>query len=176
MSTQNVSSATQTEKTYRAIHRQAPMTPRKARYVVDLIRGKSVNQALDILRFCPRRAAAMLSKVLMSALASAQLDAECDHSRLHVIDARADDAMTQKRWMPRSRGQMFPLLLRYSHLTVVLGEREPEKKRTRTGKRAGKSRSARVAASRAAQAATTDTDTATSTTDSGAEQGSQGNE
>ncbi len=164
-------SETMSDKTYRAIHRQAPMTPRKARYVVDLIRGKSVNEALDILRFCPRRAAAMLSKVLMSALASAQLDDDCDHGRLHVIDARADDGMTMKRWMPRSRGQMFPLLLRYSHLTVVLGEREPEQKRSRTGKRAGKSRSARVAASRAAQAAT-----AVSETDTGADESSEGNE
>ena len=159
------------EKTYKAVHRQAPMTPRKARYVVDLIRGKPVNDALDILRFCPRRAAPMLSKVMMSALATAQLDAECDHGRLHVIDVRADDGMTLKRWKPRSRGQMFPLLLRYSHLTVVLGEREPEQKRVRTGKRAGKSRSARVAASRAAQGGSTVTDTET-----GADESSQGNE
>ena len=121
------------EKTYKAIHRQAPMSPRKARYVVDLIRGKAVNEALDILRFCPRRAAPMQSKVLMSALASAQLDSECDHGLLHGIDVRADEGMTLKRWKPRSRGQMFPLLLRYSHLTVVLGEREPAPKRVRTG-------------------------------------------
>ncbi len=146
------------------------MTPRKARYVVDLIRGKSVNEALDILRFCPRRAAPMLSKVVMSALASAQLDAECDHGRLHVIDCRADDGMTLKRWKTRSRGQMYPLLLRYSHLTVVLGERDPEPKRIRTGKKAGKSRSARVAASRAAQAATV------SETETGADESSEGNE
>jgi len=157
-------------KTYRAVHRQAPMTPRKARYVVDMIRGKPVNDALDILRFCPRRAAPMLSKVLMSALASAQLDAECDHGRLHVIDVRADDGMTMKRWKTRSRGQMFPLLLHYSHLTVVLGERDVEQKRIRSGKKAGKSRSARVAASRAAEAATV------TETETGADESSEGNE
>ena len=162
------------DKTYRAIHRQAPMSPRKARYVVDLIRGKSVNEALDILRFCPRRAAPMLSKVVMSALASAQLDPDCDHGRLHVIDARADDGMTLKRWKPRSRGQMYPLLLRYSHLTIVLGERDPEPKRQRSGKKAGKSRSARVAASRAAQAAAA-TETVTET-ETGADESSEGNE
>jgi len=161
---------TTSAKTYRAVHRQAPMTPRKARYVVDLIRGKAVNEALDILRFCPRRAAPMLSKVLMSALASAQLDAECDHGRLHVVDVRADDGMTMKRWKTRSRGQMFPLLIRYSHLSVVLGERDAKPKRTRSGKRVGKSRSARVAASRAAQAATV------SDTETGAAEGSEGNE
>ena len=157
-------------KTYRAVHRQAPMTPRKARYVVDLIRGKAVGEALDILRFCPRRAAPMLSKVLMSALASAQLDADCDHGRLHVVDVRADDGMTVKRWKTRARGQMFPLLIRYSHLTVVLGERDAKPKRTKSGKRAGKSRSARVAASRAAQAATV------SDTETGAAESSEGNE
>lgn len=139
------------ESTYRAIHRQSPLTPRKARYVVDLIKGKPVNTALDILRFCPRRAAPVLSKVLMSALANAQFDADCDTSRLHVIDARADDARTMKRWTPRSRGQMYPLLLRYSHLTIVLGERDPAPSKRRGGKaKSDRSRSARVAASKAA--------------------------
>jgi hypothetical protein len=83
---------------------------------------------------------------------------------------RADDGMTLKRWKPRSRGQMFPLLLHYSHLTVVLGERDVTPKRTRSGKRAGKSRGARVAASRAAQAATV------SDTETGAAESSEGNE
>ena len=140
------------EKTYRAIHRNSPVTPRKSRYVVDMIRGKSVAEALDVLRFSPRRAAPLLSKVLMSALANAQLDDDCDTSRLHVVDARADDGATMKRWTPRSRGQMYPLLLRYSHLTVVLAERDPKERRRRGGaKRKTKSRAARVAASRAAQ-------------------------
>ena len=160
------------EKTYKAIHRNAPMSARKARYVVDLVRGKPVNEALDILRFCPRRAAPMLSKVMMSALASAQLDDACDHGRLHVVDVRADEGMTLKRWKTRSRGQMYPLLLRYSHLTVVLGERDAEVKR-RSKKAVGKSRRARVEASRAAQAATVATETEGTT---GGEQASEGNE
>ncbi len=166
------------EKTYRAIHRNAPMSARKARYVVDLVRGKPVNEALDILRFSPRRAAAMLSKVVMSALATAQLDAECDHARLHVIDVRSDEAMTVKRWKTRSRGQMYPLLLRYSHLSVVLGERDPAPLRRR-GTAVGKSRRARVAASRAAQAATAtvaETAATESQDTSGATDASEGNE
>ena len=147
------------ESTYRALHRQSPVSPRKARYVVDLIKGKPVNTALDILRFCPRRAAPLLSKVLMSALANAQFDSNCDASRLHVVDARADDARTMKRWTPRSRGQMYPLLLRYSHLTVVLGERDPVPSKRRGGKGKGdRSRSARVAASRAAEKVRSATD------------------
>ena len=159
------------EKTYKAIHRNAPMSARKARYVVDLVRGKPVNEALDILRFCPRRAAPMLSKVVMSALASAQMDDACDHGRLHVVDIRADEGSTLKRWKTRSRGQMYPLLLRYSHLSVVLGERDAAPRRRR-GKAAGKSRRARVEASRAAQAAaTTENEDKT-----GAAEASEGNE
>lgn len=138
------------ERTFRAMHRGAPMAPRKARYVADLVRGKPVNEALDTLRYCPRRAAAMFTKVVMSALANAQQDSEVNHHHLHVVDVRADDGQTFKRWTPRSRGQMYPLLKRYSNLTVVLQEKEPaEGKRTRT--KADRSRRARVAASRAAQ-------------------------
>ena len=162
------------EKTYRATHRNAPMSARKARYVVDLVRGKPVNEALDILRFCPRRAAPMLSKVVMSALATAQLDDQCDHGRLHVLDVRADEGSTLKRWKTRSRGQMYPLLLRYSHLSVVLGEREPTERRRRAGKVVGKSRRARVEASRAAQA--TATSEPVTTNDGGADQAAKGSE
>ena len=140
-----------TEKTFRASHRGSPVTPRKARYVADLVRGKAVTEALDILKYCPRRAAPLYSKVVMSALANAQQDPDVDHGRLHVVDIRADDGPTIKRWTPRSRGQMYPLLLRYSHLTVVLAEREPKERRQRGGK--DRSRKARVAASRAKQAA-----------------------
>ncbi len=150
------------EKTYRAIHRQAPMSSRKARYVVDMIRGKPVNEALDILRFCPRRAAPLLSKVVMSALATAQLDDGCDHARLHVVDVRADEGSTLKRWKTRSRGQMYPLLLRYSHLSVVLAERDPAPRRQRGGAARARGRRARVEASRAAQAAGTGQDMAAS--------------
>jgi large subunit ribosomal protein L22 len=139
------------EKTFKSVHRRAAISPRKARYVLDLIRGKPVNEALDVLRFSSRRAAPMLTKVVMSALATAQLDSEVDHNRLHVVDVRADDGPRTKSWTPRARGQMFPLISRYSHLTVVLAEREVKRGR-RTGKVAEKGRRARVEASRKAQA------------------------
>jgi large subunit ribosomal protein L22 len=164
------------DKTYRSVHRNAPMSPRKARYVVDLVRGKPVNEALDILRFCPRRAAPMLSKVVMSALATAQLDDACDHGRLHIVDVRADDGMTLKRWKTRSRGQMYPLLLRYSHLSVVLGEREPAEPRRRRGKAVGKSRRARVEASRAAQQAAAAATATENESESGGAEASEGSE
>jgi large subunit ribosomal protein L22 len=138
------------EKSFKAVHRGAAISPRKARYVLDMIRGKHVNDALDILRFSARRAAPMLTKVVMSALATAQLDDSVDHNRLHVVDVRADDGPRMKRWTPRARGQMFPLLSRYAHLTVVLAEREPARGR-RAGQAASRGRRARVEASRKAQ-------------------------
>ena len=161
-------------KNYTAVHRNAPMSARKARYVVDLVRGKRVIEALDILRFCPRRAAPMLSKVVMSALATAQLDDSCDHGRLHVVDVRADEGSTLKRWKTRSRGQMYPLLLRYSHLSVVLAEHEPEEPRRRRTTVGRTSRRARVEASRAAQATTTAP--AVDTVSSEASEASEGSE
>ena len=139
-----------TEKTFRAAHRGSPVTARKARYVADLIRGKPVAEALDILRYCPRRAAPLYAKVVMSALANAQQDKDVDHTRLHVVDSRADEGPTMKRYKTRSRGQMFPLLIRYRHLWVVLAERDAPVRRRR-GAGADRSRRARVAASRARQ-------------------------
>ena len=141
------------DKSFKSVHRGAPLSPRKARYVLDMIRGKPVNEALDILRFSTKRAAPMLTKVLMSALANAQLDSGVDHNRLHVVDVRADDGTRMKRYTPRARGQMFPLITRYSHLTVVLAEREKKAGRRGT-KTADRGRRARVEASRKAQAET----------------------
>lgn len=145
-----------TEKSFRAVHRGAAISPRKARYVLDLIRGKPVNEALDILRFSSKRAAPMLTKVVMSALATAQLDSEVDHNRLHVVDVRADDGPRTKRWTPRARGQMFPLISRFAHLSVVLAEREAKRGR-HAAKGADRGRRARVEASRKAQSTETGT-------------------
>jgi large subunit ribosomal protein L22 len=138
------------EKTFRSVHRGAAISPRKARYVLDMIRGKPVNDALDVLRFSTRRAAPMLTKVIMSALATAQLDSTVDHNRLHVVDVRADDGPRIKRYTPRARGQMFPLITRFAHITVILAEREKKAGR-RGGAVAAKGRRARVEASRKQQ-------------------------
>ena len=90
---------------FRARHRFAPTSARKARYAVDLIRGLPVNRALERLEWCPRRAASMVRKVLQSAVANAGQDADVDANRLVVADARADDGPTFKRGKARSRGQ-----------------------------------------------------------------------
>ena len=138
------------EKTFRAVHRGAPMSARKARLVADMVRGKAVGAALDVLRNCGKRAAPMLSKVVMSALANAQLDASVDHNRLHVVDVRADTGAQRQTWKIRARGQIFPRLSRHCHLTVVLAEREAKEKRGRKAG-AGGGRRARVEASRKAR-------------------------
>jgi len=124
---------------FRARHRFAPTSARKARYAVDLIRGLPVNRALERLDWCPRRAAAMVRKVLQSAVANAGQDADVDANRLFVADARADDGPTFKRGKARSRGQFFGILVRHCHISVVL-KQAPEGEspgRRRRGRGAG---------------------------------------
>lgn len=140
------------EKSFRAVHRGAPMSSRKARLVVDMVRGLPVNEALDVLGHCGKRAGPMLSKVVMSALANAQLDRTVDHNRLHVVDVRADTGPQRTTYKIRARGQIFPRISRYCHLTVVLAERDPKARRGRA-QGADRGRRARVEASRKAQEA-----------------------
>ena len=109
-------------RAFRARHRFAPTSARKARYAVDLIRGQPVNRALERLQWCPRRSAFMVRKVLQSAVANAGQDLEVDANRLYVSDARADDGPTAKRGKARSRGQFFGILVRHCHISVELRE------------------------------------------------------
>ena len=104
---------------FRARHRFAPTSARKARYAVDLIRGLPVNRALERLEWCPRRAASMVRKVLQSAVANAGQDADVDANRLFVADARADDGPTFKRGKARSRGQFADLEQRFAHVHLL---------------------------------------------------------
>ena len=104
---------------FRSVHRFAPVSARKARYVVDLIRGKGINEALDTLQFTRRRAAVMVRKVLRAAMAAAD-DAAADVDSLVVMTAKADDGPTYKTRLPRARGMATPLIHRTSHITVAL--------------------------------------------------------
>lgn len=108
------------EKQFRASHRYARITARKARPVADLVRGRPVNQALEELRVCHRRASPMLQKVIRSAMANAGQDLDVDVNRLVVAEVRVDEGPTQKRWKPRAQGRIFPILVRSSHISVVL--------------------------------------------------------
>jgi large subunit ribosomal protein L22 len=108
----------------RAIARNVPGSPRKAGLVADVIRGKSVDDAMAILRFLPQRASRQMAKVLKSAAANAETNFNLDPGGLYVMRVTADKGRTFKRFRPKARGRMGPILKRASHLTVVVAERE----------------------------------------------------
>lgn len=101
---------------YVAKHMHAPIKAYKARLVMDLIRGKSVNDALNILRYKPQRAARMIERVVKSAQANAE-DRGADGSFV-IAKAWVDEGFTMKRFRPRSRGGAAPYLKRRSHICV----------------------------------------------------------
>lgn len=110
---------------YMARHRYARMTARKARLVADMIRGRSCNQALEMLEFAPQRAAAAYKKVLASAMANAAQNEEVDVNRLYVADCRADEGPllnNRMRFRPGPQGRAMPYAKKTSHLTVVVRE------------------------------------------------------
>ena len=116
-------------KTFKASHRGARISPYKARPVMNLVRHKPVQEALNILEYEPRRAAPMIRKVIRSAMANASNDLEVNLNRLVVQDARVDGAgllSGRKRWRPRAMGRAFPILKRTSHLSITLAEAEEE--------------------------------------------------
>ena len=112
-------------KTFRASHKNARISPYKARPVIDLVRGKPIDEAITIMEWEPRRASGMIQKVLKSALANASNDLDVDLKSLVVIDARVDGAGLlngRRRWQPRAMGRAFPILKRTSHISITLGE------------------------------------------------------
>jgi len=97
-------------------------SPRKARLVADLIRGKNVDQALNLLSFTTKRAAVNVKKCLNAAIADAE-QAECDITRLFVSESRVDNASVIKRFQPKDRGRAHPILKPLSHITISVEER-----------------------------------------------------
>jgi large subunit ribosomal protein L22 len=97
---------------------------RKTRLVVDVIRGRSVDEAAALLRFMPQAAARDVARVLKSATANAENNHNLSSDELVVVDARADEGPTMKRWQPRARGQAFQIHKPMTHITVVVGDRE----------------------------------------------------
>src|SRR6201993_1341989 len=99
------------------------VSPTKARRVIDLVRGKSVAEALDILRWAPQAASLPVAKVIASAAANAQNNDGLDPATLVVASVYADDGPTAKRIRPRAQGRAFRIRKRTSHLTVVVESR-----------------------------------------------------
>lgn len=104
-----------------AKHRHARSSAQKVRLVADLIRGKKVSQALDILTYTNKKAAVLVKKVLESAIANAEHNADIDD--LKVTKIFVDEGPSMKRIMPRAKGRADRILKRTSHITVVVSDR-----------------------------------------------------
>ena len=106
-----------------AKHNFARISPQKARLVADQIRGKSVDQALEILTFSNKKAAVLVKKVLESAIANAEHNEGADIDDLSVAKIFVDEGPIMKRIMPRAKGRADRILKRSSHITVVVADR-----------------------------------------------------
>ena len=123
----------------------------KARRVIDLVRGKSVSEALDILRWAPQDASEPVAKVIASAAANAQNNDGLDPSTLVVATIHADEGPTAKRIRPRAQGRAFRIRKRTSHITVIV-ESRPSKEERGAGRSVSASRARRAQGSKAAAA------------------------
>jgi len=112
------------KKEARAIARFVKMAPRKLRLVMEVIRGKAVHDAINILRFTPKRAARTIEKVLKSALANAENNLRMSGDDLFVSAGFVDGGPTMKRFTPRAMGRASKIHKRSSHITIVVRERE----------------------------------------------------
>ncbi|KAF0207760.1 MAG: 50S ribosomal protein L22 [Actinomycetota bacterium] len=108
----------------RAVARYVRVSPRKARIVIDLVRGKSVIDAEAILKFTDRAAAEIVGKVVHSAAANAEKNLRVKPETLFVSQAFVDEGPTLKRIRPRAMGRAFRINKRTSHITIVVKQRE----------------------------------------------------
>jgi len=111
----------------RSVHRYARISSQKARQVTRAITGMPVSQALNVLDFTPKKAAALIGKVLRSAIANAENNHELDADEMIIRSAIATPGPTLKRIMPRARGSAAGIKKRLSHITVVIGSPVEEK-------------------------------------------------
>ena len=107
----------------RAVTRHIRISPRKARLVIDMIRGKSVGDALKILDFTPRKAARLVTKTLKAVVANAESTQNVDVDHLYVKTVNVDEGVTIKRFLPRAHGRATPIRKRTAHLTIVVDEK-----------------------------------------------------
>ena len=108
----------------KAIAKYVRMSPIKLKPVVDLVRGKDLNEALTILKFTPGKGAEIVEKVVMSAAANAENNHNMDKNNLYVAECYVCPGPIMKRIMPRVQGRAYRILKRTSHVTVVLKEKE----------------------------------------------------
>jgi large subunit ribosomal protein L22 len=105
--------------------RFARIAPRKARLLMNLIRGRDVDDAISLLRFSKQRASGMIEKVVRTAVANAaEQSAAPTRQTLFVAEARVDPGPTIKRFQPKDRGKAYSIMKRTSHLVVTVDERQ----------------------------------------------------
>ena len=107
----------------RAVAKYVRISPRKVRLVMDEVRGKRVEEALNMLSFAPQKAARIVKKVIQSAVANAEQNANVDVDNLYIKRIYADEGPTLKRFRPRALGRATRIRKRTSHLTVILDEK-----------------------------------------------------
>jgi large subunit ribosomal protein L22 len=103
--------------------KHARISPQKCRLVADQVRGKPVEQALQILTFSPKKAAAIIKKVLESAIANAEHNEGADIDELKVSTIFIDEGPTMRRWKARAKGRVNHIIKRTSHVTVKVGDK-----------------------------------------------------
>ena len=108
----------------KAVAKDTGISPRKVRVLVDMVRGKKVDDALTILKFAPTPIARVVAKAVKAAAANAENNFQMSPSELKIVQIFADQARTLKRFRPRSRGRVSPILKRSSHITVIVTEVE----------------------------------------------------
>ncbi len=110
----------------RAVARYVRMSPRKARLVIDAIRGKDVNEALKIVRLSSKKPARSIRKTLESAIANAESNYDVDVDDLYVVGATVDMGRALRRLRPRAYGRADIIRHPTSHITIVVGDRGSE--------------------------------------------------
>ena len=110
----------------KAIAKYVRMSPSKLKPIADLVRGKSLDEALTILKFTPGKGSEIFEKVVLSAAANAENNHEMNRDELYVAEIYANQGPTMKRWRAGARGSASKILNRSSHVGVTLKERNAE--------------------------------------------------
>jgi len=106
----------------RAAVKYIRVSPRKIRLVMDQVRGRKVEEALNILSFAPQKGARILKKLINSAVANAEQNSDVDVDSLYIKRLYADEGPTMKRWRPRAQGRATRINKRTSHLAIIVDE------------------------------------------------------
>ena len=110
----------------KAVAKYVRMSPSKLKPIADLVRGKSLDEALTILKFTPGKGSEIFEKVVLSAAANAENNHEMNRDELYVAEIYANQGPTMKRWRAGARGSASKILKRSSHVGVTLKERNAE--------------------------------------------------